>query len=241
MNPRDCSHRKLHRAGHRLIPFCLLFSILIALSACSSAHRFVPEELPPQPDHTLDRAVRLARIVEVAIEPDTDTGGDKANGTVDRSSEPGPAGVRFDSAGAVLDPTSDSISGVNSMGEAVTIPLDGVKLLRVHWTDAGHPYVNPMNYLAACQTVVSGPVIPVKRGESHCWDVVDFDKKGGRFDTTTACIVGTSKRGNPVKISMADLYYAEYSYRDWLRTARIGLAGTVIGFVALGVMNVFDF
>ncbi|MCP4686064.1 MAG: hypothetical protein GY867_11565 [bacterium] len=213
--------------------------LLLTMTACSTTYRFAPEELPPQPDHNFDRAVRLARIVEVAFEPETFTGGDRASDAADRSSDPEPVGFRFDSAGAVLDPASDSISGVNTKGEAVTIHLDEVKLLRVHWTDAGHPYVSPISYLATCQTVVAGPVVPIKRGESHCWDVVDFDDEGGRFDTTTACIIGTSKRGNAVRINAQDLYYAEYSIRDWLRPTRIGLAISVIGFVALGVKTVF--
>ena len=102
--------------------------------------------------------------------------------------------------------------------------LAQVSLLRIHWTDAGNHYITPREYLTAHRVNDSALVRGVNRGESPYWDVVVFDKQGGRYDSATACIAGKSKRGTDIVISADDLCYTEYRERNSLKLKLSALA-----------------
>lgn len=231
------SCHEFHGKGRarKIGPTLALFFLSLAVFGCAHTYRLVPEELPAPANHSFNKVVCPARILEVSFKPEAYAGGS------DRSNQAKEVGVVFNEAGGQLDPQGSAITGVNSDGEAVIIPLDKVSLLRVHWTDAGNPFITLEKYMAARSLVDTAGIASVKRGKSYYWDVVDFDGKGGSFDSTTASIVGTSKRGNAVRIEAEDMYYAEYRIKDMLRPVRIGLTAGVLGFVAFGIATVFDF
>jgi hypothetical protein len=227
----------------------LLFGLALSLCAiwlaagCSSSLVAVKGNLPTQPGIKYVELVRPAPIVGVVIAREDqivyDTLGDNVYPRLVRGSVPGV--ISFDSTGGNVQVDKQMVSGISSQGEEVEQAFSSLLYLQVKEVDLAKKFITPYDLTCDREDAINNPDKRIKHGSSPCWDVIEFDKHGGKYDSSSQAIVGISRRGSEVDIALDDCLQIRYRRPDPWQTMRLGVSLLGIFLFANGATHFWDF
>ncbi len=215
----------------RIRTLLLSFSVILVtlLTGCSHTLRVPPAEAPSHPDVRYTRMVKAAHATAVYLKADSLIGADSL------------VKVDFDQNGGRVDVARMTVDGVDTRGEERSFAIDSLSYVEFKPTDAGRQYM-PVSALTKTLRDTTISMARMQRSDAPpCYDVIDF-KNGGVYDPKANAIVGMTSRGTRVRTPMNQVYYLQYSWREWHtgRIFRAGLGLAAAAAVASGGAVVFD-
>ncbi len=211
-------------------------------AGCSSTLVGVKGQLPTHPEIEYDEVVRAAPVVGVVVAREDqvvyDTLGDKVYPRLVRGSRPDV--VSFDSAGGNVLLDEQSVMGKNAQGKDVAHEFSSVLYLQVKEIDIAKKFITPYDLTCDREEATADPDKRIKHGSSPCWDVIEFDGHGGKYDSLTHTIEGTSRRGTPVKISIDECLQIRYRRPHRWKMIHIGLGALGLFLGANGIFHFWD-
>jgi len=229
---------------HRRLPILpmVVTAIACCLSACGTSRVLVNDEIAALPGEKYVQVVRPAPVVGVVVAPEENVLYDTLNGELypRLTGYQSPEIVSFDSSGGSVDLENRTVTGVSDSGESFKRPFVKLLYLQVKEVDLAKKFITPMELTCDWETVSSNLRKKIEHGSSACWDVVEFDGNGGRYDSTTQTIAGTTKRGSQVIIKKDDILQARAYRKNRYKSARFAVSVLGLAILANGTFHFWD-
>lgn len=226
---------------------CCLYAAAITMASvfatgCSTTRVHLAPEIASNPDQVYEAIVRPASLVGVVVAPDENVVYD----TLDERLYPRliapsvPEVITFDSIGGTVDVENQTVTGTDSSGGLFKEGFVNLLYLQVKEVDLAKKFVSPMELTCEREAFASKPRRMIEHGSSPCWDVIEFNNAGGRYDSTTRAIVGTTKRGTEVSVDVDDILQSRTSRRNLWKTTRLAVALGGLFVFANGALHFWD-
>jgi hypothetical protein len=222
----------------------VLFPALLGLilCSCSSSRLLLSDGVPAHPEVKYREVVRPAKVIGSVVAPEDrivyDTLGERLYPRLVQGEVP--EVVTFDSAGGVIDVERQVVTGTSAEGSPFKEGFVNLLFLQVKETDLAKKFVSPLNFTCDAEELLAAPHLRIRQGSSACWDVVVFDKHGGRYDSASQAIVGVSRHGTAISVDLSDVIHARYDKRDIYKTTRLGLVVCALFVFANGAFHFWD-
>ena len=217
-------------------------SAIWLFSGCGTSKIFLSEDIAGSPGEKYTEIVRPAPLVGVVIAPEENVLYDTLDGQLYPriTGYDSPEIVSFDSSGGTIDLDNRTVTGLSKSGELFTQGFVKLLYLQVKEVDLAKKYVTPMELTCDWESVTSNLSKRIEHGSSPCWDVVEFDGHGGRYDSATTAIVGTTKRGTYVAVDVQDILQASSYRKNSYKSARFAISVVGLFLVANGALHFWD-
>jgi hypothetical protein len=225
-----------------LIPAILWMAIGIFGGGCATGVRLLKDEIPKYPDEKYMDVVRPSTVIGVVLAPEEGIIYDTLNDRLYPRLTQGviPKVVTYDTLGAEVDVDDQIVTGVSESGSLFKKDFVNILYLQVKETDLAKQFITPMELSCDREAAEADPRRRIKRGSSTCWDVVEFDRDGGRYDSLSQSLIGVTRRGTYVAIRNEDILYARIWRPDKYKTIRFGVGALVLFAFANGAFHFWD-
>lgn len=211
-------------------------------SGCGTSKIILSKDIAGLPGEKYIEIVRPAPLVGVVIAPEENVLYDTLNGQLypRLTGYDSPEIVTFDSSGGTIDLDNRTVTGVSEAGKLFTGGFVNLLFLQVKEVDLAKKFITPMELTCDWESVTAKPGKRIKHGSSPCWDVVEFEDDGGRYDSTTQAVVGLTKRGTPVAVKTQDILQARNYRKNPYKTARLAISVAGLFLFANGTLHFWD-
>jgi hypothetical protein len=227
----------------RKIIFLLAFPLLVhVLTGCTTTIPLRADEIPAHPGVKIVELARPSTVVGVVLKDTTRIAPDsgKSGGADSTSDSHRIVRVDFAKKGGDVDLANEIVTGTTPEGRPFTSQFVDLKYIMVKETDIARKFVTPFDLSCDLHEVLDKPLKRVERGSSPCWDVIDFDKNGGRYDSGTDVILGVSENGTAVAVARRDVVYAAYNQLSLTKPTKAGLSLAVAAIMLNGFFHVIS-
>jgi len=214
---------------------------LVCMGGCATKVNIFPEEINASQEKTFVMAVVPAKIAGVTLSPPDSSVGDNQESTPDSSlaEKAAPQVIAFDSLGGSLDSKRRIVTGVARESTYIEVAFEDILFVQVNGVDLAARYASPEDLVVSRDNAMEMPQNRIDPVTSAYWDVVHFDKHGGKYDPSKELLAGTSKRGRPVEIELDQVHHLQFNIYDLYKNMRVGVGLTGLVVFFLGAKNVF--
>ncbi len=194
--------------------------IISILCSCTSRVRVFPEEFSKVSNKKIVRAVHPAKIPGLML---------KENKF-----------IRFQGDGGTFDFEKKIASGLGPENESIELKFENIQYVEFVNTDVAPQFLTIERLSEIRKHSILEPRINIRKQLSPYFNLIHFDKSGGKLSLEENQLTGNSQKGAQVNVKVNDISFVEIIKRNPYKTIRSLLAVTFSALVLNAIFDVVD-